>query len=296
VSGPDGFAGSRPGRVAIVGAGQVGTALGMALTEAGPGAGVDEVSLYDRDPAAVETSLERGAGQRAAGGADDVLSTDTVVLAVPVDEIVRWLDQFGASVGRDTLVIDTGSAKSAVVEAMRRLPGDTHALGGHPIAGTERPGPAGADPSLLHGAPFVLCPVREDAVALRRGRALAEAVGASPVEMDAATHDRVVARTSHLPHVMAAALALMVGGLAEHDGEIVRLLASTGYRGATRLAAGDPEMVAGFLAANRVEVRQAIDELIGTTLLSLRRVLEDDRLEELPRALADSRAAREAVA
>ena len=296
MSAPDGFAGSRPGRVAIVGTGQVGTALGMALTGAGSGAGVEEVALFDRDGAALEASLERGAGQRVAADADDVLSADTIVLALPVGEIVKWLDQFGAAVGSDTLVIDTGSAKAAIVEQMRRLPTRTHALGGHPIAGTERPGPAGADPTLLIGATFVLCSVREDDTALRRGRALVAAVGAVPVEMDAPTHDRVVARTSHLPHVMAAALALMVGGLAERDGEIVRLLASTGYLGATRLAVGDPGMVAGFLEANRVEVRRAIDELIGTALLPLRRVLEDDRLAELQVALADCRAAREAVA
>jgi len=294
VSGADDFAGSRPGRVAIVGAGQVGTALGMALNGAGAGAGIEEVAVYDRDPAAVEASLERGAGQRIASGIDDVLSADTVVLAVPVGEIVRWLDQFGGSVGAGTLVIDTGSAKASIVETMRSLPETVHALGGHPIAGTERPGPGGADPSLLRGASFVLCAVRDDDAALRRGRALAAAVGATPLEMDAETHDRVVARTSHLPHLMASALAGVVGGLADRDGEVVRLLASSGFRGATRLAAGDPEMVAGFMQANRVEVRRAVDELIGA-LLPLQHLLENED-GELVGALAACRAAREAVA
>ena len=294
MSGPDGFAGSRPGRVAIVGAGQVGTALGMALTGAGAGAGIEEVALFDRDPAAIEASLERGAGQRSASDVEDVLSADTVVLAIPVGEIVKWLDRFGGSVGTGTLVIDTGSAKASVVEAMRALPKSAHALGGHPIAGTERPGPDGADPSLLRGAPFVLCPVRDDDDALRRGRSLAAAAGATPVEMDAETHDRVVARTSHLPHLMASALAGVVGGLADRDGDVVRLLASTGFRGATRLAAGDPGMVAGFLQANRVEVRHAVDELIGA-LLPLQHLLEDED-GELVGALAACRAAREAVA
>jgi len=294
VSVPDDFAGSRPGRVAIVGAGQVGTALGMALTGAGPGAGVEEVVLFDRHPAAVEASLERGAGQRVAADAVDVLSADTIVLAVPVGEIVRWLDHFGPSVGPGSLVIDTGSAKAGVVDAMRGLPEGAHAMGGHPIAGTERPGAAGAEPALLRGAPFVLCPVRDDDAALRRGRALVAAVGATPVEMDAETHDRVVARTSHLPHLMAGALAGVVGSLADRDGDVVRLLASTGFRGATRLAAGDPGMVAGFLQANREEVRRAVDELIGA-LLPLRHLLDDED-GELVGALAACRAAREAVA
>ena len=81
---------------------------------------------------------------------DDVLSADTIILAIPVGEIVEWLHTFGPSVGPGTLVMDTGSAKHGVVEAMRRtIPDHAHALGGHPIAGTELPGPVAADPRRL---------------------------------------------------------------------------------------------------------------------------------------------------
>jgi prephenate dehydrogenase len=295
VSGPGGFAGSRPGRVAIVGAGQVGTMLGMALSWAGPRAGVDEVFLFDSDPVALAASLERGAG-RALADMNDVLSADSIILAIPVGEIVQWLHTFGPSVGPGTLVMDTGSAKNEVVEAMRRtIPDHAHALGGHPVAGTELPGPVAADPRRLDGATFVLCPVRSDAVALQQGRSIAKAVGARPLEMDADEHDRVIARTSHLPHLAACALATVAGARLSDDADAVRLLASTGFAGATRLAAGDPTMIAAFLRANRAEVSAALAELMDELGL-LARALEDSDPAPLEEALAAGRAARRAVA
>jgi len=256
--GPGDFAGpARLGSVAIAGAGQVGTMLGMALGASGA---ADRVDLFDRDGATLDAALARGAGKSALTSLTEVLERDTVIIALPVPEIVRILEAFGGSLRPGRFVIDTGGAKVAVVEAMRRfVPRSVHALGGHPIAGTEHPGPAGAEPERLQGAAFVLSPVREDAEALARGRELARAVGAEPYQLEASTHDRVVARTSHLPHLVAFALlrAAADGG----DDETVRTLASTGFASATRLAASDPEMVAGFLSANAHEVQAALADL-----------------------------------
>jgi prephenate dehydrogenase len=262
--------GNRLGRVAIVGAGQVGTMLGLALRSPAPGddrpegvGGVDEVVLADLSPGALEASMARGAGDRAlpARELSGLLPRlDTVVLALPVPAIQAWLAELGPRLSPGTFVLDTGSAKAAVVATMRgRLPEGVHALGGHPMAGTERPGPEGADPARLWGATFALVPVRDDHTAMARGRLLATAVGARPVEMDAATHDRLVATASHLPHAMAFALAL-VAAETNRDGEL-GLVAGTGFAGAVRLARSDPAMVAGFLAANAAEVQAAVSEL-----------------------------------
>jgi prephenate dehydrogenase len=268
--------------------------LGMALSWAGARAGVEEVFLLDSDPVALAASLERGAG-RALTEMKDVLSADTIILAIPVGEIVQWLHTFGPSVGPGTLVMDTGSAKNGVVETMRRtVPDHAHALGGHPIAGTELPGPVAADPRRLEGATFVLCPVRSDAVAVQRGQHIAKAVGARPFEMEADEHDRVIARTSHLPHLAACALATVAGALVEDGGDGPRLLASTGFAGATRLAAGDPTMISSFLHANAREVRAALADL-ASELALLGRALEDADPATLEEALAAGRAARRVV-
>lgn len=262
------------GTISIVGAGQVGTMLGLALRAAG-----SAPLLFDRDTHVAQRSLARGAGARVAASLEDALACETVVLALPVSAIVATVRSHGDAFRAGGLVIDTGSAKTHVVEAMRRLPEGVHAIGGHPLAGTERAGPEGADVAALRDAPFVLCPVREDPDALARARALVGRVGARAVVMDAAEHDAAVARTSALPHLLAFALASATR-------DTPKELASTGYRGAVRLAQSDPRMVASFVAANAPEVRAALAEL-GTALGRLGDLLEDE--SALASALAEVR-------
>lgn len=240
------------GTVAIVGAGQVGTMLGLALRASG---GPREVIVFDQDPEVASRSVARGAAHRATAQLD--LDADVVILALPVSAIVDVLMRHGKELRPGTLIIDTGSAKRAIVTAMSSLAGDIHAMGGHPLAGTERRGPDGADPGALRGATFALCPVRDDPEALRRARELVAAMGARPLVLDAASHDRAVARTSALPHLLAFALARATAPLATE----IQALAASGYRGATRLAHSDPGMVAAFLAANVAETRAAVSEL-----------------------------------
>lgn len=270
------------GRVAIVGAGQMGTMLGMALVEM-----AEEVLISDRDPAAVESSLLRDAAHRSVV-VEEAFDADAVILAVPVPEIVELIRDHGGGVREGSLLLDTGSAKVVVVEAMREhVPTGVHAIGGHPLAGTATPGPEGADPALLRHATFALTPVRDDPIAILQATALAEAAGARPRVVEADEHDRVVARTSHLPHVAAFALAGVIRSLPE---DAVRDLAASGLAGATRLAASSPDMVAGFLEANSDQIRAAIDELQGQ-LVAVERAL--DRPDELARLLEEQAEGRE---
>ena len=264
------------GSVAIVGAGQVGTMLGLALRAAGASR---EITIFDRDADVAARSVARGAAHRVAHRLE--LGADVVILALPVSAIVRLLDQSGVEVRPGALLIDTGSAKARIVGAMRALPTGVHAIGGHPLAGTERAGPDGADPGALRGAAFALCPVRDDPEALRRAGQLVAAVGARPVVIGADEHDRIVARTSALPHLLAFALARSAG----RAGDITSLAAS-GYRGATRLAHSDPAMVAAFLAANAAETRAAVAEL-RQALDDLVACLDDEHA--LATALAEPR-------
>jgi prephenate dehydrogenase len=249
------------GAVAIVGAGQVGTMLGMALTAHRSAAGVTSVTLFDRDARVARTSLARGAGDAVGADVADAFGARTILLAVPVDQIVSLLDEFGARVPEGSLVIDAGSAKVAVVTAMRRsIPSGAHAVGGHPMAGTERPGPHGAEPGRLRGATFVLTPAREDHRALERARSFVRAVGARPLTMDAAEHDRAVALTSHLPHLLAYALAAAIPKAAGTDGAAEPALAdlvASGFLGASRLAESDPATTAAFLHANAAAIAEA---------------------------------------
>lgn len=278
--------GPRLGSVAIVGAGQVGTMIGMALRGSGAGRGASEVTLFDRNPATAAASLGRGAGDRLLATAAEALGAGTIILAMPVPDILGYLTEYGGRAQPGSLFLDTGSAKAGVVQAMRDcLAAGVHAVGGHPMVGTEGVGPAAARPELLRDAAFVLTPVHDDAEALNRASALVRRLGARPLEMDADCHDATVARTSHLPHVMAFAVAAGAG-LAASGPDFAPGLASSGYRSATRLAGSDPYMVASFLSANRTQVRTGVQELRGW-LTRFEAALETTP-ERLGRFLADA--------
>lgn len=267
------------GSVAIVGAGQTGTALGIALASSGA---TGEIVLFDRDDATARHSLALGAGHRTVARIEDALRADIVILAVPVSAIVALVDAYGGTLRPGTLLLDTGSAKRAVVEAMgRSVDPAVHAIGGHPVAGTERPGPDGADPATLQGATFALCPVRDDPEALRLACLLVGAVGAEAVVIDATAHDRAIARTIGLPHLLSFALTAAV----RSEGVAASGLAGPGLRGATRLAHSDPLMVAALLAANAPETRAAVAGL-RVALDALVASLDDEGA--LAAALADA--------
>lgn len=273
---------TRLGTVAIVGTGQIGTLIGSALMVARSEVGITSIGLFDVEPGVADASLASGAGDRLLSDPGAVLQADVVILAMPVGEILAWLTRFGPGLHEGQLVLDTGSAKTAVVAAMREhVHPAVRAIGGHPMAGNEASGPGAAEPGALTEAIFVLTPVRADRVALELASQLVRACAAVAVVMDAETHDRLVARTSHLPHLVSTALAR----LAVSDGaELIqtRALAGGGFRSSTRLAASNPGMVAGFLEANHKEIRAAFE--------GFRRELDD-----LIEALASGPAALEAA-
>lgn len=277
------------GRVAIVGAGQIGTMIGQGLRAAEPGWGVLEVGLLDREPATAVQAVALGGGDRVLVGMDQVLAADIIILAIPVTAIVAWIETWGGRVAPGKLLLDTGSSKSAVVAAMARtVPARVAAVGGHPICGSEAPGPSAATREALLGASFVLTPVRGDLAALDPAARLVRSLGALPLTLDAAVHDRVVARSSHLPHLVAGALAqICLSEVSTHPS--TRALLGPGFRGATRLAGSDPEMVASFLMANRAEVSAALREL-GAELLGLGAAMTADHESLVTRLGAGARA------
>ncbi|MHB1500335.1 MAG: prephenate dehydrogenase [Candidatus Dormibacteria bacterium] len=272
------------GSVGVVGAGQIGTSLGMALKRSAP-PGLGEVLAFD---IALERSVratQMGGADRALGAPEQILGVDTILLAIPVSAIVGWLRTWGGKVRPGSFVLDTGSAKLVVVEAMRaHLDRRVRAVGGHPLCGTERNGPEAAAPEMLVGAPFALTPVRDDPTALELGLALVRAVGSVPVVVAAEQHDEILAATSHLPHLVATALLDLIPE-SQAERELWRMLIGPGFRGATRLASSDPEMVAGFLTANAGPTKSALERLragledLGSALTS-----ESDLAVHLARA------------
>lgn len=274
-----------PGRVAIIGTGQIGTMLGRALTGL-PGRDRDSVWGWDRSPLALRGCLAQGGAQRALSGPRQALGADLVLMAVPVRASLGLIRRLGPEMRPGQLLMDCGSSKAEVVGAMERwVAAGAGAVGGHPICGGTGTGPAAAEPARLLGATFAICPVPGRERAVGPARELVAVLGSRPVVLSAPEHDRIMARTSHLPHLLAAALAELCRGQ--------QLMSGGGLRGAVRLALSDPEMVSSFVGANRREVVAAARDLCSWTERLLAMAEAGDA--ELAQGLAEARGAAVAL-
>lgn len=236
-----------------------------------------EVAGWDPDPAALAEASRRGAiGTRLDRPGTEA---DLVVLAAPPDAIVTSL----ARIETDALVTDIAGVKTPIVASAAHL---GHFVGGHPMAGGETSGASLATRTMFHGATWVLTSDGAADVDLARASAIVESLGANPVVMTAAEHDAAVARVSHVPHVLAAALM----HLADSDPASLSL-AGGGFRDLTRIAAGDSSWWAEVLNANAAQVDAGIEEL-QKTLDDWRRVISDNLSGDLDARLEAARVAR----
>lgn len=249
------------GPVLVIGAGLLGTSVALACRRAGI-----ETLLLDANPEHVRTASGLGAGRRLAE--QDV--PQLVVVAVPPDHLAGAIAGALVSYGTSAVVTDVGSIKSgpltevtAIVDAGELA----RYVGSHPMAGSERSGPLAATEALFEGRPWAVVPhagSNPDAVALVGELvALCRAV---PVHLDPESHDRAVARTSHLPHLLS---ALVAGRLADAPQEYLAL-SGQGVRDVTRIAGSDPVLWQQIVTANAAavldvltEVRNQLDLLIG---------------------------------
>ena len=255
----------RPLRLAIVGLGLMGGSLALALR----GRCATLLGI-DPDPATLDLARRTHLVDAASADPADLLpQADAIVLAAPVNAILGLLEALPSLHPGPALVIDLGSTKTAIVEAMGRLPECFDPIGGHPMCGKERGGLAQADANLFRGAPFAFTPVARlethpdqnigagHLASLQAGSsvgrfaaALAAAVGARPLWLDPVTHDRWVASTSHLPYLVANALA----GCTPLE---AAPLVGSGFRSATRLAPTPPGMMMDVLMTNSQNIRTA---------------------------------------
>jgi prephenate dehydrogenase len=256
------------GPVLVVGAGLLGTSIGLALRRQGV-----DVLLQDVNAENVRTASGLGAGRPALESDRPAL----VVVAVPPDHLA---DEISAALMGGAVVTDVGSVKSAPLEDVRTQVDPsvlTQYVGSHPLAGSERSGPLAASANLFDGRPWAITPHEASSPeAVAAVSALVEACGGTPFTFTPGEHDEAVARTSHLPHLLA---VLVAGRLAEAPGEHLAL-SGQGVRDVTRIAAGDPVLWQQIVSANRSavtallkEVREDLDALLAALETNTRRDL-----------------------
>src|SRR5215831_3949268 len=189
-------------RLIIVGVGLIGGSLGLAARAHGL---VSEVVGFGRTEANLKIALERGIlDSYTFDPAEAALGADLLLLAVPVEATRATAEKFIPHLPPGCIITDAGSTKEQVVKTLEQvLPSTLPCVGAHPIAGTEHSGAAAAFASLFEKRLCILTPTaRTDRNALAKVRALWEGVGMRVEEMDMHTHDRVLARVSHLPHMI----------------------------------------------------------------------------------------------
>ncbi len=243
-------------RIAIVGVGLIGGSIGLALRRHAPGVRIVGV---DRGPV-LRVARRRGAIHEGTSSLGRGLAgADLVVLALPVDAIVDTLPLLGRLAAPAAAITDVGGTKEAIVASARRAGLGPRFVGGHPMAGSERSGVRHANASLFAGAPWILCPASSRARRFVRPVAfLVERLGARPVLLPARSHDRAMARLSHLPQLISVAL---VNTAASAAGQMH--LSGPAFRQMGRLAASSPALWAPIFRTNRGATTRAIDDFVG---------------------------------
>ncbi|MFK7829266.1 MAG: prephenate dehydrogenase [Congregibacter sp.] len=276
--------------VGFAGLGLIGGSLALGLRESGFAA---SVTAWDRDPAVLEEGRSLGVIDVAVSSFAELLdAVDIVVIAVPTLACEALLLEALRSPGRARCVTDVASVKGPLCAAAACLPLAQRALyvPGHPIAGSESSGVAAAQGGLFQSHRVILSPsadTKSEALAL--ALAMWASVGADVQQMSVKEHDSILARTSHLPHVLAYALVDALAQSSSRD-DIFRFAAG-GFRDFTRIASSNPEMWRDIAIANRDALLDAIDDF-SRQLTKLRGAVDagdGDALEHTFRAAKEAR-------
>ena len=255
--------------VTIVGVGLLGASLGLALKARGM---VSRVTGVGRRLSSLEIALNRGAvDEITTDVCAGVAGADVVVIATPARLVIPMLDEALAASPAGALIVDVASTKGAIcAHARQACPAPRRFVGCHPMAGAETFGPENGRSDFYEKS---VCLIEKDGgidpAARARACVLWEGVGARVVDVDVLTHDAVLARTSHAPHVTAAALALTAAEFGAG-----KEMVGNGFKDATRIAASRPEIWRDICLENR--------EALAETLADIR-----SRLQQFESLLAE---------
>lgn len=274
-------------RCAVLGTGLIGGSLAAALRQHAPGC---TVVGFDR-PHVLERAEERGLiDAKAASMGAAVDGADLVILAFPPAKIASAMEPLAPHLTEGAVVTDVASVKQAVVDqAQEVLPEHVTFVGGHPMAGAETAGVDAADPILFENAAYVLTPTDDTpSEALSNMRAVVEVVGATPVVLAPEAHDRIVARVSHLPQLLAVTL---VQHAAESNDDALALAAG-GFRDLTRIAESPFDLWREIFVGNQGSILDALADFTRRLQRVQRQVAmgDMDALEDDFAAAQDARA------
>ncbi len=271
-------------KIAIIGLGLMGGSLALGLRGRC-------MALYGIDPHL--PTLELALSQHIVDHADSdpaklLPEADLVILSAPVPAILSLLEKLPSFTSNPCIIMDLGSTKKLIVESMSRLPERFDPIGGHPICGKEKLSLANAERTLYYAAPFLLTPLeRTSKRALSAANQIIEALGAKGKIIDAVEHDRILASTSHLPFLLASALA-------HTTPDDFSSFVGTGFKSTSRLAGTPSSMMLGVLQSNRENVLNALHGL-QDELANIESALSSDDLSTLASILKEAQTKYQAL-
>jgi prephenate dehydrogenase len=249
-------------QVAIIGLGLIGGSIGLALHKA---KAAEQVTGYDLGKGVSDRARKVGAiDEPFSALADAVRGAELVILATPIGAMRALLQNIAGAVTPGAVVTDVASTKAQVISwAEEFLPSSVFFVGGHPMIGKELSGVEAADAALFQNRIYCLTPTtRTSASAINKVSTFVESLGARVRFLEPAEHDGQVAGVSHLPFVASAALmSTLASSPAWSD---AAMLASTGFRDMSRLAAGNPEMYRDICLTNSEALVRWLNEYIAT--------------------------------
>jgi prephenate dehydrogenase len=277
--------------VAIVGVGLMGGSIGLALRKErmarhviGIGRRIEQLRLAENRGAVTEVTTDLRQG---------VASANLVVVCTPVGEVSEFVAAAAKACKPETIITDVGSTKAVIVAACDEALADSKGLwasfvGSHPLAGSERTGVEFARDDLFQERTTVITPTEETRPeAAAKVEAFWQGLGSQVVRMTPVEHDIAIAATSHLPHLVASALA------AATPADLLPLTA-TGWGDATRIASGDVELWRQIFLDNRANTLKALAPF-ETVLAELRQALESADGAALARLLQQGKRIRDTV-
>jgi prephenate dehydrogenase len=266
-------------RAHVVGLGLIGASVALALNETGW-----TVTGVDGNAETMSAALSGGV----VTGSELSPDVTLVVIATPAGVVATVATETLATLtDSDVIVTDVAGVKGSIVA----LVDDERFLGGHPMAGSELRGLAGARADLFRGCTWVLTPTDHTSpTTYSTLHGVLREIGANVVAISAEDHDRLVAIASHVPHLLAGSLMNEASQVAEQDAVLLQLAAG-GFRDMTRIAAGDPAIWPDILFENRDAVVQSLASLEGR-LKTLREALLDDGRDVILESLLSAASAR----
>jgi prephenate dehydrogenase len=256
--------------VAIIGTGLIGASFGLALRKAGFDGKIVGVS----SERAIAEAIACGAIDRGAPLAEAVADADLVFLSQTIGRILDTVRHLDPLLKPGALVTDAGSTKCEIVDTARQAIARAQFLGGHPMAGKETRGAGAADADLFRGRTWVLTPdepAELKTAAAREFRGWVERIGARVTVLDSDEHDRIVARTSHLPQLASTALGALLAEAKHLE------VSGSGLTDMTRLALSSYDLWRDILATNS----EHIDRALAAYIQELEHIRENLRTRQL---------------